>query len=103
MSHPSQGETMKRILNAAVISAAILLNASPIALATSHSTEKSAAATLTDGEIRKIDKDAKKLTIRHAALENLNMPPMTMVFQVKDQAMLDAVKTGDKVKFTADK
>jgi Cu(I)/Ag(I) efflux system periplasmic protein CusF len=57
------------------------------------------AATLTDGEIRKVDKDAKKLTIRHGPIKNLDMPPMTMVFQVKDPAMLDKVNTGDKVKF----
>ena len=31
------------------------------------------------------------------------MPPMTMVFQVKDPAMLEAVKAGDKVRFSADK
>jgi Cu(I)/Ag(I) efflux system periplasmic protein CusF len=61
------------------------------------------AATLADGEIRKVDKDAKKLTIRHGPIKNLDMPPMTMVFQVKDPAMLDKVNTGDKVKFAADK
>jgi Cu(I)/Ag(I) efflux system periplasmic protein CusF len=61
------------------------------------------AQALSDGEVRKVDKDAKKITIRHARLENLDMPPMTMVFQVKDPAMLDQVKTGDKVKFQAEK
>lgn len=58
---------------------------------------------LTDGEVRKIDKDAKKLTLRHAPIKNLDMPAMTMVFQVKDLAMLDQVKVGDKVKFQAEK
>jgi Cu(I)/Ag(I) efflux system periplasmic protein CusF len=60
-------------------------------------------AALSDGEIRKVDKDAKKLTIRHGPLANLNMPPMTMVFQVQDAAMLDEVAPGDKVKFEAQK
>jgi Cu/Ag efflux protein CusF len=60
-------------------------------------------AALSDGEIRKVDKDAKKITIKHGPLANLDMPPMTMVFQVKDPAMLDKVKTGDKVKFQAEK
>ena len=58
---------------------------------------------MTDGEIRKVDKDAKKLTIRHGPIQKLDMPAMTMVFQVKDPAMLDQVKTGDKVKFAAEK
>lgn len=55
-----------------------------------------------DGEIRKVDKDAQKITIKHGPLTNLDMPPMTMVFRVKDAAMLDAVKPGDKVKFNAE-
>jgi Cu(I)/Ag(I) efflux system protein CusF len=58
---------------------------------------------LSDGEVRKVDKDAKKITIKHGPLANLDMPPMTMVFQVKDPAILDQVKTGDKVKFQAEK
>ena len=62
-----------------------------------------AGAALSDGEIRKVDKDAKKLTIKHGEIRNLDMPPMTMVFQVKDRALLDKVKAGDKVKFQAEK
>jgi len=60
-------------------------------------------AALSEGEIRKVDKDAKKLTIRHGAIANLDMPPMTMVFQVKDPAMLDRVSAGDKIKFRVEK
>lgn len=60
------------------------------------------AQALSDGEIRKVDKDAKKLTIKHGPLQNLDMPPMTMVFQVSDPSMLDQVKVGDKVKFQAE-
>lgn len=62
-----------------------------------------ASAENSEGEIRKVDKDAKKITIRHGELKNLDMPPMTMVFQVKDPAMLDKVKQGDKVNFVAEK
>jgi Cu(I)/Ag(I) efflux system periplasmic protein CusF len=58
---------------------------------------------LSDGEVRKVDKDAKKITIKHGPLANLDMPPMTMVFQVSDPAMLNQVKAGDKVKFQAEK
>ena len=60
-------------------------------------------ADMTEGEIRKVDKDAKKITIKHGELKNLDMPGMTMVFQVKDPAMLDTVKTGDKIRFKAEK
>ncbi len=61
------------------------------------------SAPLADGEVRRVDKEAKKITIRHGPIQNLNMPPMTMVFQVKDPAMLEQVKAGDKIKFSADK
>ena len=61
------------------------------------------AQQLADGEIRRVDKEAKKLTIKHGPIANLDMPPMTMVFQVKDPAMLDQVKAGDKVRFQAEK
>jgi len=61
------------------------------------------AAQAADGEIRRVDKDAQKITIRHGAIPNLDMPPMTMVFQVKDKALLEKVKPGDKVKFEAEK
>lgn len=62
-----------------------------------------ASEPLSDGEVRKIDKDAKKITIKHGPLANLDMPAMTMVFQVKDPALLDQAKAGDKVKFQAEK
>ena len=59
------------------------------------------AVEMTDGEVRKVDKDAKKITIRHGTIKNLDMPPMTMVFQARDAAMLEKVQKGDKVKFKA--
>jgi len=61
------------------------------------------AAPFADGEVRKVDKEAKKLTIRHGPIPNLDMDSMTMVFQVKDPAMLDQVKAGDKIRFQAEK
>lgn len=62
-----------------------------------------AAAPMADGEIRKVDMEAKKVTIKHGEIKNLDMPGMTMVFQVKDPAMLNKVKAGDKIKFSAEK
>jgi Cu(I)/Ag(I) efflux system periplasmic protein CusF len=54
-------------------------------------------------EIRKIDMENKKITLKHGEIKNLDMPGMTMVFTVKDAAMLDKLVAGDKVVFTADK
>lgn len=61
------------------------------------------SADMTEGEIRKVDKTNKKITIKHGEIKNLDMPGMTMVFQVKDPVMLDNLKVGDKVKFRAKK
>lgn len=62
-----------------------------------------AALPAVEGEVRKIDTDAKKITLKHGDIPNLEMTGMTMVFRVKDPALLGKVKPGDKVRFTADK
>jgi uncharacterized cupredoxin-like copper-binding protein/Cu/Ag efflux protein CusF len=57
----------------------------------------------TAGLVRKVDKVAGKVTIRHEPIENLGMPKMTMIFRVRDPAMLDRLKEGDRILFIADK
>ncbi len=96
---------MKIITLAALLAIAFTAPAhaqQPAADHTGHHVAQGNAA-LADGEVRRIDKDAKKITLRHGPIKNLDMPPMTMVFQVKDAALLDKVNTGDKVKFQAEK
>jgi Cu(I)/Ag(I) efflux system protein CusF len=61
-----------------------------------------AAHAANDGEIRKVDKEAGKLTIKHGELKDIGMGPMTMVFKVKSPDMLDKVKAGDKVSFSVE-
>ena len=62
-----------------------------------------AADDMAEGEVRRVDRETRKITLRHGEIRQLDMPPMTMVFQVKDPALLDMVKPGDKVKFRAEK
>lgn len=70
----------------------------------SATTKSGGAADRTvDGEVRKVSKEAGKITIRHEELKHLNMPAMTMVFRVIDPAMLEQVKAGDKVSFVSEK
>lgn len=57
---------------------------------------------MSHGEIKKIDAASGKLTIKHGPLENLGMEAMTMVFRVKDPAMLSRVTVGDKIDFVAE-
>ena len=66
------------------------------------STGAMATMPLVDGEVRKVDISASKITLKHGEIQNLDMPPMTMVFQVKDPAMLEKLKVGDKVQFTVE-
>lgn len=69
-------------------------------------TLSAAAQTATDmalGEVRKIDAGAGKITLRHGDIKSLDMPPMTMVFVVRDPALLEKVKPGDKVRFSAER
>ena len=68
-----------------------------------HVAKGDARAAVADAEVRKVDKDAGKITLKHGEIKNLDMPPMTMVFQVRDRAALDTLKEGDKVKFSAEK
>lgn len=63
----------------------------------------SAAAPMTEGEVRKIDLENHKVTLKHGEITNLGMPGMTMVFQVQDPSALASLKAGDKVRFTADR
>jgi Cu/Ag efflux protein CusF len=62
-----------------------------------------AQAARTAGEVTKLDAGAGRVTIRHGEIKHLDMPPMTMVFRVRDPKALDAVAVGDRVRFTAEK
>lgn len=62
-----------------------------------------AAAQSTDAEVRKVDKAQGKVTLKHGEIKNLDMPPMTMIFRVKDAKWLDQVAAGDKVKVDIEK
>ena len=75
-----------------------LATLSPLAHATQPATASSMAM-LTDGEVRKIDSAAGKITIKHGPIAHMDMPGMTMVFTARDKALLDKVKVGDKIRF----
>jgi len=87
-----------------LIAIALVLPASPPAMAQSHGSHGSMGAAQTaskiDGEVRKVDKAAGKLTIKHGEIKAMGMPPMTMMFVARDKALLDKVKVGDKVRFS---
>ncbi|PKO69226.1 MAG: RND transporter [Betaproteobacteria bacterium HGW-Betaproteobacteria-16] len=63
--------------------------------------ETAEALPFAEAEVRRIDTAANKVSLKHGEIKNLEMPPMTMVFQVSDPALLGKIKVGDKVRFTA--
>lgn len=89
----------------AASTAALLVSMAGVvgAQATSAPAASATSAEMAEGEVRKVDKENQKLTIKHGPLKNLDMPGMTMVFQVQDAAMLEKVQAGDKVRFVAEK
>ena len=91
------------LIGASTFAFAALAQSTPAPTGEMKMDKPAAAGDMTEGEIRKVDKDTKKITIKHGEIKNLDMPGMTMVFQVENPALLDKVKAGDKVKFSAAK
>jgi Cu(I)/Ag(I) efflux system protein CusF len=60
------------------------------------------AADWAKGEVRRIDIENKKLTIKHEEIKSLDMPPMSMVFYVENSDILKGINPGDKVEFIPD-
>ncbi len=94
-------------LAAGALAAAVAFPVSAEQTTDSHDAHHSAAATpaaaLTPGEVRKVDKGAKKITLKHGPIAALEMPAMTMVYPVADAALLDGLKAGDQILFAAEK
>ena len=65
--------------------------------------EKGMSMEMSNGEVKKIDIEAQKITLKHGEIKNMDMPGMTMVFRTQDPSLLDNLKVGDKVKFNAEK
>ena len=62
----------------------------------------SAETSMTAGVVRKLDIEQKKITLKHEAIENLGMPPMTMVFRLEKASLIAKVNLGDRVMFRAE-
>ncbi len=81
------------------ITTAAVLAAGALALAATAWAQTPTAA----GEVTKLDKAGGRITLKHGEIKSLDMPPMTMVFRVRDARLLDGVAVGDRVRFTAEK
>lgn len=68
-------------------------------MAGSHMSASNHMNMMADGEVRKLDLAAGKITIKHGPIAHMDMPGMTMVFTAKDRALLDKIKVGDKIRF----
>jgi Cu/Ag efflux protein CusF len=62
-----------------------------------------AQAATAAGEVTKVDKEGKRVTLKHSGVKNLDMPPMTMAFRVRDPELLSDLAVGDRVRFVAER
>jgi Cu(I)/Ag(I) efflux system protein CusF len=53
------------------------------------------------GEVQAIDKASGKVTLKHDSLGALGVPASTTEYSVKDSSMLEQVKVGGQVRFSA--
>jgi len=94
--------TIKNILAISALAMGIAMPVSSFAQATMDHGKmdmSQASDSMTDGEVKKLDPDNGKVTLKHGDIKNLDMPGMTMVFTVRDKGQLAQLKPGDKVKF----
>lgn len=94
---------MKKLLIATLLGSALALPVFAAQAAAPATDSAAVAAPLSQGEVRKIDPAAQKITLRHGPIQSVGMPPMTMVFKVQEAALLEGVKVGDKVRFQVEK
>lgn len=106
MSDPADKNSFRVIVLAAALALPLTSHAQTTGGHDAHHAAGAAnagAATLTEAEVRKVDTAQGKVTLRHGAIADLDMPPMTMVFTAKDPKLLEQVKVGDRVRFRAEK
>lgn len=94
--------TIKNILAISTLAMGIAMPVSSFAQATMDHGKMDmshASDAMTEGEVKKVDPDNGKVTLKHGDIKNLDMPGMTMVFTVRDKSQLATIKPGDKVQF----
>lgn len=68
-----------------------------------HKHEQHAQNMMHSAEVKKVLAEKGKITLKHGELKEHNMPPMTMMFKVKDASMIEGLQKGDQVEFSIDK
>jgi Cu(I)/Ag(I) efflux system periplasmic protein CusF len=90
---------IKRGLSLLAVSLGMLLG---LSMSASAQTADGQALPVT-GEVTKLDKETGRITLRHGEIKSLDMPPMTMVFRVREPKLLDGVAVGDRIRFAAER
>lgn len=94
---------MKRFISGIFFILFVCLTSSMPAQADTDVVPATQADAMTAGEVRRIDLQSGKLTIKHGPIVNLDMSAMTMAFRVKEPAVLESLKVGDKIRFVAER
>ncbi len=94
---------MKSLLTVATLALVSMTGLSQVTAQTTPPAMETKAKEMVDAEVKKVDKDAGKVTLKHAEIKSLDMPAMTMVFRVKDDALWAKLAEGTKVKVSIEK
>ncbi len=91
---------IKQIIAISMLTFSVALPMSSFAeSAMDHKMDTAQQASMTEGEVKKVDQSTGKITIKHGDIVHLDMPGMTMVFTAKNKDMLQNIKAGDKIRF----
>jgi Cu(I)/Ag(I) efflux system protein CusF len=90
---------IQQILIVIFVAGSLLFSLASVAQTSEQTDSVKTEAAYTDGEVKRIDMSSGKITIKHGFIKSLDMPPMTMVFTVKEKALLNDIAVGDQVRF----
>jgi Cu(I)/Ag(I) efflux system protein CusF len=90
---------IQQILIVISVAGSLLFSVASVAQTSQQTDSLKTEAAYTDGEVKRIDMSSGKITIKHGFIKSLDMPPMTMVFTVKEKALLNDIAVGDQVRF----
>jgi Cu(I)/Ag(I) efflux system periplasmic protein CusF len=96
----SEKNRFMKIFNA-IVAALLCAAFTPVSLAQTHATKSNAVAPMARGTVVAVDAENKRVLLKHGPIPSLHMGPMTMEFAVQDAKLLQKLKKGSKLRFTA--
>ena len=74
----------------------------PILWSTGTGSEVMQRIAVPDDRVKKVDPSTAKVTLDHERIPNMDMDAMIMAYKVQAPALLNGLKPGDKIRFSAE-